>query len=453
MAAEPSSGLSDGESVAVNAGGFAPGAAVVAAQCWATRQTFRGLEDCAGGDGSPLGIADARGEIRGTFIVRRHLLVRDELVDCASPTSERKCYLAAASIADLEQSGAVGLAFDNDAVRMDTSPTVDLADAQTISITGSGLPPGAKVEARQCRLLTYVSDASCQRYSPATVASADQAGSLSMPFVVARLAGSPADGMHDCATEGRRCYLMMRIGQQTFHSTLTFDPDSPAPPPPPPLPIALVQFDQPTPFGTLATYSFSGYPTGTDLQVTGCPEVGSPLAPGSPFSLPSEFDCSPEFSLPEAGGAALNGELFLSATVSSPFGLSSTCTDQQRCVLQLFSGRGSQNWTAPAASPVGATPVTMTWQKDSRTPAIGLRLPAGSRGSVRVCPEGVDGTPARCADGDTVALQLGEDRTMRAENDVSAGTRQRCASKPTCQAIVTLDRVLGDAIVVPVEMT
>ena len=160
--ATPAEALADGQTVTVTGSGFVPGEAVGIVQC-----SLEAARPDRGGEGAGVDAcdiapftaleADDLGAVTGTYAVQRALTTAwTGTVDCAERPG--RCIVVIGSVSDYDRSGGFGVSFATDGLAplavpgLSVSPAEDLADGDTVLITGSGLPPDAMVHLSLCSL-------------------------------------------------------------------------------------------------------------------------------------------------------------------------------------------------------------------------------------------------------------------------------------------------------------
>ena len=200
VTAEPSTGLADHQLITVSATGFTPGTGVYLGQCRAesTSSATCGpvLGQAAGPDGS----------VSATFRVRQTI---GNGVDCAAAPGE--CVAFATAVDDVFAHGSVPLTFDPDAPpiappTLTFTPTTDLVDGQTVTVTGAGFAPGESVALVQCRGGDQdQSGAHCDLPHTLVYRTADAEGVLLTTLTARLLLTTSAYGTIDCATVVEGC--------------------------------------------------------------------------------------------------------------------------------------------------------------------------------------------------------------------------------------------------------
>lgn len=202
VAAEPATGLVDGQFVTVSGSGFPPDQSVGVVMC--TREAgrdhgARGAEAC--NLGRPVTIqSDANGVATTEFQVQRILVLDGQEVDCASEPG--RCLIGMGLVSDYDQSGGVLVDFDP-SVPLPDPPTVSLdrteglADGQQVGVRIERLRPNGVVGVEQC------ADVGC---TPIAAMNADADGTFDGDVTVYRRFGVWADQPTnvDCAVEACR---------------------------------------------------------------------------------------------------------------------------------------------------------------------------------------------------------------------------------------------------------
>ena len=316
VTAEPSTGLTDGQTVMVTGSGFPPGVAVGVVMCAkeaGADHGGRGVDACNIGHFSQ-GDTDQDGNVSIDFSVRRLLVVDGEEIDCASEPG--RCILGMGMLSDYDQSGGVAVDFDPDEP-LPEPPAITLskydgiADGEEVRVRVSGLLPDSHIAFLEC-----TSDGHCAELGRET---ADSAGSFTGDVRLWRNLGVPAGAGADrppnvdCAVE--RCTVTIRAqaprGRRAAPVPISFDP-------------ALGGRVPPT-FELAASGPFS-YGDTVELLVEHLPGgvgIGGVVCPDGDFSLQG---CSTYSEVEYDGGGTLN------LPIQAPPG-SSACSEG--CVLVL----------------------------------------------------------------------------------------------------------------------
>jgi hypothetical protein len=259
----PATGLLDDQSVVVTGEGFDPNQFVTVLQCLDPVDPY-------GSSCSFSSSAWVQASPTGTFTVSttvsRVLYIQGSATDCAAAGA---CVILAAG-GYPEDGAAASIQFDG-SVPLPPPPTVtvtpstDLLDGGTVSVSASGFDAGAQLAVIQCQEID-TGDASGCNTSAYRMVQADASGDVSTDFVVDRMLYL-FDGTIDCATQGCRIVVaQLYEGYPYAGATLAFDAS--VPPPPPPTLVAEPAtglFD-----GQTVTVHGSGYPRNQSLGMAQC---------------------------------------------------------------------------------------------------------------------------------------------------------------------------------------
>jgi hypothetical protein len=228
LLAGPTTGLVDGESIALFGAKFVASVDVYFFQC-----VQPGVQTSCMYLGSTL--ADANGGFITTMSVHRVVMQLPFLsVDCAAAPDD--CSLVATSAADQDVTQSVGLSFDPNGpapiATVTVTPNANLLNNQSVMLAGSGFEPGGFVNATQCKTgATTPADCNFQGVGVGLVA-AD--GTFAGTFIVRRILNLPSGGF-DCASSPGACSIVMNVFGQApivVSTSVSFDPNVPLPPPP-----------------------------------------------------------------------------------------------------------------------------------------------------------------------------------------------------------------------------
>ena len=215
--ATPAEALADGQTVTVTGSGFVPGEAVGIVQC-----SLEAARPDRGGEGAGVDAcdiapftaleADDLGAVTGTYAVQRALTTAwTGTVDCAERPG--RCIVVIGSVSDYDRSGGFGVSFATEGLApvavptLAVSPAEDLADGDTVTVTGSGFPAGSTASLSLCSL----DPSTCWAIgpqggepsgsgAPPPGALADDAGSFEVSAAVWRHLPGPEPGTYvDCA--------------------------------------------------------------------------------------------------------------------------------------------------------------------------------------------------------------------------------------------------------------
>lgn len=158
VTAEPSTGLHDGDQVAVSSPGFEPGERIGIVQCAKeaggdTPEARGGVDGCDVG-GVQYADADGEGVASGTISVRRVLTTpMTGTVDCAAEAN--RCLVAMGALSDYDRSGGHGIEFASGGApvvlpTVTVTPSEGLADGDVVHLVAEGLTPGSYVSPNVC---------------------------------------------------------------------------------------------------------------------------------------------------------------------------------------------------------------------------------------------------------------------------------------------------------------
>jgi Neocarzinostatin family len=354
LLAGPTTGLVDGQSVALFGGGFPGNSGIVLQQCVAAA-----LTTCY-----PLGgvTADADGNFITAVNVHRSVVAPPiSTTDCASAPGV--CILRAYAIVDVDAQNSVDLSFDPsgppEPATLTVDPDTDLVQFQSVTAAGSGFAPSVGVQILQCK--TDATDyQGCNQFSTGFVVSS-AAGSFSTPISVRRILHLFA-GDFDCASAPGACSLFASsYGPVPVVAAAALDFDSSVPLPPAP---------------TISVTPDTGLVQGQSVTVT-----GSNFAPNAQIFL---SECSTGGSSTYGCGSGIGG----SATADGIGAFSATFTVQrgirdydtypptvidcasapQACSMQAFAYDGGDSALVPIdfdpLAPIVTPTVTVTPQFD-----------------------------------------------------------------------------------------
>jgi neocarzinostatin family protein len=237
LSADPSTGLLDGQKIAVSGTNFTPGAGVFLVECPVAEVAGDDYESCF-----PEGVitsipVDASGDLNTTYKVTRILVGENGPVDCAQPSA---CELAAFNAGDPDQSAVTPLSFADVAIVppvMTATPATSLDDGQDITVTGKGFRAGDDYLLSEC-VAGSTDGSQCVAEdglgNVEQVEAKGHAGRFSVTFQVARVL-TLIDGTVDCA-QAPGCVIGAIDENDPFGSvdsaaTVSFDPSvKPLPP-------------------------------------------------------------------------------------------------------------------------------------------------------------------------------------------------------------------------------
>jgi hypothetical protein len=219
----PAVGLTDGATVTLTGHGFQPGEAVVVVQCAIEAGRPAKGGEAAGVDGCDTSqvqstSATSDGLATATFTVRQSITTPvTGLIDCGSESG--RCIVAMAASSDYDRSGAGGITFGPGpepgsapaGPTLIVDPAFDLADAQVVHVTATGLPPSTEVELSVCSVDPGACWSTGRSDDPTTALVADATGALGVDVPAWRfLPGPEPDTYVDCALSA--CNLMLSTG-------------------------------------------------------------------------------------------------------------------------------------------------------------------------------------------------------------------------------------------------
>lgn len=228
LLAGPTSGLVEGDSVALFGGGFVANSPVAIVQC--SQPTTASCQS----------IASASADGNGGFItlVQVHRVVATPpfgATDCADAPGT--CQVRAVSLTDYDREAHVLLDFDPNGPlpsgQVTVSPGTGLVNFQSVTLAGSGFPAGSFVQIVAC-----TSDATsyedCSN-SSGGFAPISPGGTFSTPFTVRRILHTEG-GDIDCASAPGACSLVSTAYGApvpvVVATAISFDASVPPPPPP-----------------------------------------------------------------------------------------------------------------------------------------------------------------------------------------------------------------------------
>jgi hypothetical protein len=173
-------------------------------------------------------ITNRNGAFDTTFVLHRTIVTNTGFVDCA-PSA---CELLFASEFDFGSQAMAALKFDRRVPLPPTSvavsPAKDLADRQTVKVTGAGFTRAPFVEMTECVVAAF----SC-RASSETVTRSD--GTFSAKVSLDRLLTDQSGNLVDCAAAPGTCEVLAYDPTDLdYHAVTPLAFDASLPPPPPP---------------------------------------------------------------------------------------------------------------------------------------------------------------------------------------------------------------------------
>ena len=351
LLAGPTTGLVEGQSVALFGGGFPGNSGVIFQQC-----VSAALTTCF-----PLGgmQADAGGNFITTVVVHRAVVEPPvSSTDCASAPGV--CQIVAYAIVDGDVWASVPISFDAGgplpAGTLTVTPDTDLVQFQSVTLTGAGFPAGVGAQIIECTTDATSFD-ECNQNGPgfATVGSA---GTFSLPYSVRRILHLTS-GDVDCATSPGACSLFASTyGGTSIVASAPVEFDAGVPVPPPPTITAAPDTDLVE--GQSITVTGSAFPPGASIGLGECTTGGG--AGGCGFGF--------------GGFAVADGTGAFSATLVARRGIRSFATYPptivdcagvpQACSVQAFVFDGGDTAEAPIdfdpTAPIATPTVTVAPQ-------------------------------------------------------------------------------------------
>jgi len=192
--AEPSTGLTDGQTIAISGSGFTPYVTLGAVLCSAGAAGGGGVGFCELAHYDNFQ-ASSEGTFADDYVLRRYIVTPNEgTVDCAESTD--RCILGVGNISDYDESGGSFISFAGapspPPPSLEVTPTTGLVDGQVLTVRGTGVRAAPDGWLRQCPA-DDLDSASCRRLD-AQADGPPVGGQLAVTVAVTRLLGDV-----DCA--------------------------------------------------------------------------------------------------------------------------------------------------------------------------------------------------------------------------------------------------------------
>ncbi|MFY9782782.1 MAG: neocarzinostatin apoprotein domain-containing protein, partial [Acidimicrobiales bacterium] len=193
----PSIGVTNGQTVTITGTGFSPGASLVAVECNATAATVAG---CNTSVLDPITVS-ASGDVSSTFDVATGTVGNGT---CGTSAADAKCVISIGTTSGTLVAFSLFSFASGPGVAV--SPSTNLANGQSVTITGSDFTPADDVYAVEC-LETATSEAGCDTgtATPITVGSTGALPSTSFKVVTGTVGngscGTSATNYDGCVIE------------------------------------------------------------------------------------------------------------------------------------------------------------------------------------------------------------------------------------------------------------
>ena len=226
LAAAPTVGLVEGQTIVVLGGGFPANSGVTVQQCVTATPT---LCRFVGG----LHASAAGGFFEVVTVHRMVVSPPFTSVDCAS--SPGACQLVATAVVDVDAENAVPLSFDPagplPSTAIQINPNSSLVQFQSVTVTGTGFSGGG-VQLVECKTdPSSLEDCNLNAFAFAPLA---PGGTFTLNLSVRRVLHLP-EGDFDCASAPHACSLIAAsfgVEPAIASAPLDFDAGAPLPPPP-----------------------------------------------------------------------------------------------------------------------------------------------------------------------------------------------------------------------------
>ena len=225
----PSTLLVAGDVVTVAGSGFPANSLIGIIEC---KVPSSSVADC---NQSTLRYAnsDAGGNFSTSFIPRRILIVAGSPIDCSGLGA---CQIGAGDVYDQTITDNFPIRFDPSIPpppppTLSVTPSTNLLDRQTVTVTGSGYPADTSVVLLECLDPPTADPFNCGYSSVHNVLS-DGSGAISTTITVRRIVRTQGTST-DCATAGA-CVLLSGVNEVGDGATAPIQFDGSVPPPPPP---------------------------------------------------------------------------------------------------------------------------------------------------------------------------------------------------------------------------
>lgn len=397
LLADPTTGLIEGQSIALSGGGFVPNGQVYVVECTlpASISSCQTLTNFA---------ADGSGSFTATAAVHRTLAMPPfGSTDCA--TTAGTCILRAVSINDYDFAADVALDFDPSGpaptAQVTIDPDTDLLNFQSVTVSGSGFAPPTGPGPGGVQLLECTSGATSYAdcVSTSGFALLTPAGAFSTPFSVRRILHL-GSGDFDCADAPGACSIVASSfsGQaQVVATPISFDASVPPPPPP-----------------TISVTPDTGLVQGQQVSVT-----GGNFAPNSFVAIGECLTGSQPQGYCGFGGSGVptdaNGAFTTTFSVrrgvldfaSYPPGVVDCASAAQKCSVTAFSYDGGDQAATPVdfdpSVPINEPDVTVSPQFDLPDRALvhvhSSGLVPGDRVIVSQCDSDAPAVTGSCSSG------------------------------------------------------
>jgi hypothetical protein len=149
ISADPSSGLLDGQSIAVTGNDFSAGAQIALAECPAGGDPTENVFNCDVTTFVPA-FADGSGNISSPYTATRIIAGPTGSIDCAQPSA---CVLVAFNLSNPSQAASTPISFQDIAIVppvLLATPSTGLVDGQVISVTGKGFKRHGQYALSEC---------------------------------------------------------------------------------------------------------------------------------------------------------------------------------------------------------------------------------------------------------------------------------------------------------------
>lgn len=289
VSASPASGLVHDQVVTVSGEGFPANRALGVVMCSGAVELGGGAAQCMLSPYTPVS-SDQAGAFEVELTVRRILYLGGEEIDCAAPPpegAEFTCAIAVGAIDDYDQSGTVGITFDDSVPppprpSFEVSPTEGLVDGDVVTVTASDVSGDLWWHTMVCTRLDeapadwHLDDGVLCDYTYDPVAAGEDGHR--QEIVVTRWFGHTM-GLDpiDCGEDPGRCWIQIEAGMHRPEPVpLSFDTSVPAPPKP-----EVVTHDE---WEAHDTLEFHHGPTviDPDGSTTDTIDSGRPLPPPEP---------------------------------------------------------------------------------------------------------------------------------------------------------------------------
>lgn len=289
----PTTGLVQGQELALFGSGFPPDGAVRMYQCPAGAGTARCVELGWAPTDPSGGVVSV---VPGVHRVLHFGFATS--LDCASAVGA--CELLVQSASDRDAQTSVPLGFDPAgplvAPSLELTPSTGLPFRTTVQAVGRGFPvgdgprPGGFVLLQQCRAGALSQEQCRAGSSPA--AGVDAGGGFTVDVVVRRVIRLVDGTELDCASAPRACELVAHdFAGPSARAALTFDPAAPVPPPP----VVTLSPGGPLAYRAALTVTGTGFPPDSTVRLVQC-EADRPNCADFSSSTFAQTDAGGSFS-------------------------------------------------------------------------------------------------------------------------------------------------------------